>query len=169
MSDVCTSLSGTPVDGAVLSFTIPEITVGDYEATLVLRNSGVIPTQKMDVSMKIKRFRVVSRLDTIPLLTPPANNVEYGLEDSEDQVHVHVPHKVFAKDHSILVADNVHVCLNLMLTPSEDSDHRDLNNCIPVYDKRQLNAGILPEGMHHYELVLKDGEKVIESSAVGIQ
>ena len=40
ISDVCTSLAGTPAAGAILSFSLPTLPLGTYQANLMLQNAA---------------------------------------------------------------------------------------------------------------------------------
>lgn len=143
ISDTCSSLTGTPSSGSPMSFSLPNLSAGYYEASLLLQSSATptTPSRRFSQSTRKKRFRVVSRADTLPRLVQPTKNVEYviDLESStslsEDQDHQHsreggggrggvavlIPHTIVAKDASILQADNVQVCVRVY-TPANTTE-----------------------------------------------
>jgi hypothetical protein len=174
---------GTPSTGTYLSFSLPQLPIGSYQATLMLQNSRTIPLQRFPSSKRLKNFRVVSRADTLPLLVPPTENVEFVVEHMHETVEVKIPHLLFAKDASILQADAVQVCVRLYTPPhreriSEDNSVSDVRgnivsnkndmfrDCISVNSESSMSVGHLKPGIHHYELALKDGDEIIPSSMV---
>ena len=194
ISDVCTSLAGTPAAGTVLSFSLPHLPLGTYQATLLLRNAASMPPKRLPVSKKTKLFRVVSRADTLPMLVASPHPVEYVLELNQLEVDVYVPHVIYAKDASILQADDVKVCISRVYTPVSEEDTPAADNdsgsstssssgedivppdsadsaqyppstCLSVYSRALLPAGRLVEGRHHVELVLQDEQGHLISSS----
>lgn len=190
ISDVCTSLSGTPTTGATLSFSLPNLSPGNYQASLMLQGIATVTSpvpKRFSRSTKTKRFRVVPRKDTLPLLVTPLKDVECVIESEQQQregVLTHIPHAITAKDASILQADNVQVCVRLYTPASSDeegpsssgatadsssatnSSVRSGVSCVPVYAASGLlSVGMLGEGLHHYELALQEEGDWIAAAA----
>lgn len=181
VSDVCTPLAGTPASGTFLAFSLPNLPLGTYKATLSLQtlHTAAAPKRLPLSNRQSKLFRVVSRADTLPQLVTPSAPVEGVVEEKGGDVEVMVPHMIYTPDASILQADDVKVCLRLV-TAAESQRISDLKeseegalaagyeggSCLSVHDTALLSAGRVKEGVQHFAMILKDGEKFVLSSEV---